>query len=126
MRRCFSPTRMPGVEPAFQAIIGGAVAIFIQGLGVFRLDAVQFGAPPEHFADPENPGAVRIVRQLAFRMVLAVYGHPFLGDHAGSQPEPKTEKVAGHGVEFQGAVCLMAMQEDRDAGNRQVGQGQGN
>jgi hypothetical protein len=44
---------------------------------------------------------------------------------AGGQPEPETEKVAGDGMQVEGAMGLGAVQEDGDAGDGDMGQGQG-
>jgi hypothetical protein len=58
---------------------------------------------------------VRVVDGFALGVVLAVDGHPFLGDHAGRQPQPEAEEVRGNRVQVQRAVRLGSVQEDRHA-----------
>ena len=43
-------------------------------------------------------------KQRNLGVVLAVDGHPFLGDHAGGQPQPETEHVRHCGVQFQATM----------------------
>jgi hypothetical protein len=57
--------------------------------------------------------------------MLAVDAGPLLGDDGGGQPQPETEKVAGDGMQVEGAMGLGAVQEDGDAGDGDMGQGQG-
>lgn len=67
---------------------------------------------------------MRIFFGIALGVVLAVDGSPFLGHLAGGQPQPETEEVRRDRVQFQSTVRLVAMQEDRHAGNGDVGQDQ--
>jgi hypothetical protein len=53
-------------------------------------------------------------------MVLAMDGDPFLGDHAGAQPQPEAEEVRWDRTQFHGPMRLRAVQEDRYRGNRDV------
>ena len=62
---------------------------------------------------------------LAFGVVLAVDGNPFLGDHAGSHPEPEAEEVHDGRMQIQAAVRLATVQEDGDGHDRDVGHYQG-
>ena len=65
---------------------------------------------------------MRVVNGLALGVVLAVNGNPFLGDHAGGEPQPETEEVADDGVQIDGAVRLRTMQENGDGSDRDVRQ----
>ena len=47
---------------------------------------------------------------------------PLPGDHAGRQPQPEAEEVAGKNVESEGMVRLCPVQVDRDGGNGYVRQ----
>jgi hypothetical protein len=62
--------------------------------------------------------------RLALGVVLAVDGRPLPGDHAGRQPQPEAEEVAGDRVKVQRPMRLVAVQEDGDAGDGDVGQAQ--
>jgi len=62
---------------------------------------------------------------LALGVVLAVDGRPLFGDHASGHPEPEAEEVGSDGVQVQGAVRLVAVQKNGDAGNGDVGEHQG-
>jgi len=65
-----------------------------------------------------------VFRGFAVGVVLAVDRRPFLGDHAGGEPQPEAEEVAGDGMQLQRAVRLVPVQEDRYCGDRDVGQAQ--
>ncbi|MNT25486.1 hypothetical protein D3C72_1610050 [compost metagenome] len=97
------------------------MAILGHGFHVLRFSAVQLGAFPEHFLDAARHGAVRIFFRIALGMVLAVDGGPLLGDLARRQPQPETEEMAGQRMQFQRPVGLVAVQVNRDAGDRDVG-----
>src|SRR6185369_3925696 len=68
--------------------------------------------------------AVRIVRRLAFGVVLAMDRSPLLGDHPGGEPEPRAEEVAHDRMHIERAMRLAAMQVDRDRGDRDLDQDQ--
>ncbi len=61
---------------------------------------------------------MRIFFRLAAGVVLAVNRHPLAGDHAGREPEPEAEEVADRGMHRQRTMRLVAVQENRDAGDR--------
>ena len=54
-------------------------------------------------------------------MMLAMNRSPLFGNHAGGEPEPKTEEMRNHWMQIQGTVCLAAMQKDGDRCNSDVG-----
>ena len=68
--------------------------------------------------------AVRVFSLLALGVVLSVNGRPFFGHLTGGHPQPKTEEVRCDGVQIQGPMRLVAVQEDGHAGNRDVGEAQ--
>jgi hypothetical protein len=68
---------------------------------------------------------VRIAFVLTFRVVLAVDGGPFLGDHAGRHPQPEAEEMRGNRMQVQRAMGRVAVQVDGDAGDGDVGHHQG-
>jgi hypothetical protein len=82
--------------------------------GHLGFSAIQLAAGQQHGLDAACDGAVRVVHGFALGVVLAVDGHPFLGHHAGGQPQPETEEVRDHRVQFQRPVRLRAVQEDGD------------
>ncbi len=47
---------------------------------------------------------------------------PLLRHHAGGQPQPEAEKVAGQRMQLERTVRLMAVQEDRDRDDGDVGE----
>ena len=53
-------------------------------------------------------------------VMLAMYRHPLLCDHARGQPQPETHGMARPGREIQRTMCLMTMQIDRDRYDGQV------
>jgi hypothetical protein len=55
--------------------------------------------------------------------MLAVDGG-LLGDHAGGQPQPETEEMAGQRMQVQRTMRLMAVQKNGDRGNGDVRQHQ--
>jgi hypothetical protein len=69
-------------------------------------------------------GAVRVFSLFALGVVLTVNGGPLFGNLARGHPQPKTEKVRYSGVQVQGAVGLVTVQKDGDAGNGDVCQAQ--
>ena len=68
---------------------------------------------------------MRVFGLLALGVVFAVNGGPLLGHLAGGQPQPKTKEVRGDRVQVQSAVRLVTVQENGNAGDGDVGQGQG-
>jgi hypothetical protein len=52
--------------------------------------------------------------------MLAVDGDPFLGDHRRGQPRPKTEEMIEQRMKIHTAVCLAAVQVQRDREDRQL------
>jgi len=120
-----APQGMGGIDVTFQPVIRGALAVAGQGFRVAGLGPVQLRPFREHLPQTPGLGAVGIFRGVAFGMVLAVNGHPFLGHHARGEPQPEPEKVGGQGPQFQGAVGLVAVEKNGDGGNGDVGQSQG-
>jgi hypothetical protein len=58
---------------------------------------------------------VRIVLRLAAGVMLAMHGHPFLGDDARAHPQPEAENVAQHRVQVEAAMSGVAVQVEGDA-----------
>jgi hypothetical protein len=54
-------------------------------------------------------------------MVFTMDGDPLLGDHACGQPQPESKKVTDDWIQSKRSVCLMAMQEDGNCGNGNMG-----
>ena len=114
---------LPGktrVKVVLNPIIGCAVAIAGQGFQVFRFLAVQLSALQQHGFDAVNVGAVWIFGLLTLGVVFAVDGGPFLRHLAGGQPKPETKKMRSDRVQIEGAVRLVAVQVDGDAGDGDV------
>ena len=66
---------------------------------------------------------MRIIRGLALGVVLAMHRDPFPRAHAGGQPEPQPEKMAHRRMQVDRPVRLVAVQVQRDRGDRDLGQG---
>src|SRR5712664_3360056 len=96
------------------------MTVALERLLVERLLDVQEHPGPQHAIDAVNLGAMRIFHGLALGVVLAVDRRPFLGDHAGGEPEPEAEKMRYQGMELKGPMRLAAMEIDRDGGDRDV------
>src|SRR3979411_273725 len=96
------------------------MTVALERLLVERLLHVQEHAGPQHAIDAVNLGAMRIFDGLALGVVLAVDRRPFLGNHAGGEPEPETEKMRNQGMQLEGAMRLATMKIDRDGGDRNV------
>ncbi|MCY1165502.1 hypothetical protein D9M73_54110 [compost metagenome] len=109
-----------GVQIAFNPVVRRAMAVLGHGFLVLAFGAIQLGTFPEHLLDAVGLRAVRVFSGLALGVVLAVNGYPFLGDLAGTQPQPETEEVRRDGVQIHCTVRLMAVQVDRHAGDRDV------
>ena len=108
------------IDIALEPVIGRAVAVAEQGFPVFGLGAVQLGALPEHGLDATRLRTVRVIHGFTLGVVLAVHRHPLLGHLASSQPKPETEEMRRNGVQFHGAMRLMAVQIKRHADNGDV------
>jgi len=90
----------------------------VSGMPEAALDQVRANTPmgrlgkPEEIADAvvflASPRSSYVTGQ-----VLAVNGGPFLGDHAGRQPQPETEEVRRNRVQLECAMRLSPVQEDR-------------
>ena len=117
--------RMRRIHIALHPIVRRALAEFLQRLGVLRLEFVEIGTLPHDLVDAEYLRAMRIFGGFAACMVLAMNRRPFLGFHAGSDPQPETEKMADDGMQIQRAMRRMPVQIDRDRRDGDVGQGEG-
>src|SRR5690606_1378629 len=100
--------------------VGRAVAETLDGVGHGGFLAVQFGAAEKYLAYAEYDGRMRIAFALDVGVMLAMNGHPLFRDHACGEPQPETEEMHDCWMEVQAAVRLVTMQEQRDAGNRDV------
>ena len=100
------------------------MAIAAEGFFVFRFFAVQLGTGEQHRANAMHMRAVRVFSLLALGVVLTVNGRLLFGHLTGGHPQPKTEEMRCDGVQIQGTVRLMAVQEDGHAGNSDVGEAQ--
>lgn len=100
------------------------MTVLFQGLFVLGLDRIQFAARQQHRFDAMRHRTVRILRRLAFGMVLSVHRHPFLGDGRGGQPQPEPKEMRRNRMQIKGTVRLRAVQEDRDRRNGDVRQDQ--
>src|SRR6185503_18574649 len=112
--------RVARVDVALDPVLRRAVTVTFHGLGVVRFLHLQHHPGPQHAVDAVNLRAVRVVLGLALGVVLAVDGSPFLGHHAGGEPQPQAEEVGRRGVQFKRAMCLIPMQIDGYRGNRDV------
>src|SRR5688572_12072286 len=110
------------VYMALDPVVGCASAVDLQRLLVPGLGLIEPDAAEQHSPDSVELRAVRVFLGFATRMVLAVDRDPLARDHAGRQPEPEPEEVADDGMQREPAVGLMAVQEDRDARDRDVRQ----
>jgi hypothetical protein len=88
------------------------------------LKDVEEHAEPQHAVDAARLRAVRIVRRLALRVVLAMDRRPLLGHHAGGEPQPKAEEVRHRRVQVERAMRLVAMQVDRHGSDRDLDENQ--
>src|SRR5206468_1424175 len=59
--------------------------------------------------------AMRIAFAVGECVMLAVTGDPLLRDDRGAEPQPEAHRYRGQAVELHGAMCLRAMEEERDA-----------
>ena len=100
------------------------MAITAESFFVFRFFALQLCTSEQDRFDAMHMRAVRVFSLLALGVVLAVNGRPLFGHLTGGHPQPKAEKMRCNRVQIQGPVRLMAVQEDGDAGNGDVGQAQ--
>src|SRR3569623_1342996 len=57
-------------------------------------------------------------------MEYAMDRHPLMGGDAGGVPLPKAENMSDGGMQIQGAMCLMAVYKNGDAGDGDVCQQQ--
>ena len=117
--------RIAGIELAFDPVVRAVLAVDAQGLGVFRLGAVQLGTFAQHGGQALDHRAVRVIDGFALGVVLAVDGRPLAGVLAGGQPQPETEEMLECRVQFQRAVRGVAVQVDGDADDGDMGHHQG-
>ena len=98
------------------------MAVFLHGLRLPRFNPIKLRSLCNDFLDAIDLRAVRVFRRLAFCVVLAVNGHPFLGYLPRGQPKPEAKKMTWNRVQIQPAMRLRAMQVDGDRCNRYVRQ----
>ena len=104
-----------GIDMALDPIVGRALAVLLQQLGILRGFLVQLDAAPQHGVDAGEARAVRILGGLAAGVVLAVDRHPLLGHHRGGQPVPEAQEVAHDRVQVHAAVGGAAVQVEGGA-----------
>jgi len=80
---------------------------------------------PEDLIDAENLRAVRVILGFSLGVVLSMHGNPFLGGHAGGHPQPETEEMTHDRMQVHSTVRLMAVQENGDTGDGNMGNNQG-
>ena len=102
------------------------MAVLFERLAVLRFVAVELGALEQHRANAARLRAVRILVGFDLGVMLTMDGHPLLRDHAGGEPQPKTKEMADGRTEIEGAMGLCAMQENRDARDRDMSHRQRN
>ena len=88
-----------GIDMALHPVGRGEVPVVFERLLVGGFLTVEFRTLPHHLADAEHLGAVRILRGLAFRVMLAMHGDPFARHHTGGHPQPEAEEMADHGMQ---------------------------
>ena len=120
-----SENRVDVWQELVEGVVRRAVAVALEGFLVARLFHIEEDAGPQNPVDAIHLRAVGIVGRFALGVVLAVNGRPFLGHLTGGHPQPETEKVCRDRVQVQCTVCRMAVQVNRDTGDRDVGQAQG-
>jgi len=76
--------------------------------------------------DAQNLRAVRVLGGFTLGVMFAMDRGPFLGHHARGEPQPETEEMADQRVQIECTVRLVAVQVDRDAGDRDMGKDKGN
>jgi len=119
------PQHRAAIDIALEPVVGRAVAIALQRVLVHGLGAVQLRTFPHHLADAARLRAMRVFLGFALGVVLAVDRRPLPGHHAGGQPQPEAEKVAGNRVQIERPMGLVTVQEDRHRGDRDVGENEG-
>ena len=99
-----------GIEMILDPVVRRAVPVPLERIGVARFLDIKKYASPQHAVDAIDLWTVRVFGRLALGMVFAVNGRPFLGSHAGRQPQPQTEEMSGQRMQIQSAMRLMAVQ----------------
>ena len=105
---------MAAVDVALDPVIRTTRAITINTLALCGGDFVRFRALPEDLLEALYLRTVRIIGCFTNRVMLAVDGCPFSGDHAGGQPQPETEKMLEHGMQIHRPVRRVTVQIHRD------------
>ncbi|MCY1366425.1 hypothetical protein D9M69_533200 [compost metagenome] len=112
------------IKIALNPVVRGAVPIPLQRCCVPGLAAIEFRTFQQHSPDAIELRAVRVFRGFAPGVVLAMDRHPLPGHHPGGQPQPEAQEMAGDGMQIEGAMGLVAVQENRDRRDGDVGQAQ--
>ena len=110
------------IDMPLKPVIRRAVTIAAQGLRVARFLDVKKHPAPQHPVDAEHLRTVRVFRRFAFGVMLAVDCRPFLGSHAGGQPQPQAKEMGWQRRQIKRAVRLMAVQENGDGSDGDVRQ----
>ena len=105
---------MAAVKIGLDPIHWSTFAILFNVLSIAGLVGVQPSTTEQHLPYAMDLWGVRITGLFAQPMMLAMYGHPFFGDHACSEPQPETHGMADPSTEIQGQMCLMTVQIYRD------------
>ena len=111
----------PGVEIAFDPVVGRAATVLGNRLRDLRFDAIELNAGQQQRLDATGLRAVRVFLGLAFGMVFAVDRHKFLGHHARGQPKPEPEEMFRDRMQVERPMGLSAVEKNRDRADRDVG-----
>ena len=100
---------------ALEPVVRRPLAILLENAGLAHRLPIVEGALEDDVAESFHQRAVRIALAVGERVVLAVAGHPFLGDDRCREPQPEPHRKRGEIMQLYAAMCLRAMQKQRDA-----------
>ena len=89
--------------------VGQGTAVCIMPNGVWAVSYTHLDVYKRQ-VDAIDLWTVRVFGRPALGTVFAVTGRPFIGSHAGRQPQPQTEAMSGQRMQVQSAMRSMAVQ----------------
>ena len=102
-------------QVALEPVVRRALAVLLEHAGLAHGLAIVEGALEQDVPEAFEERAMWIAFAIGERVVLAMAGDPLLRDDGRREPEPDTHRKRGDVVQSHAAMCLRAMEEERDA-----------
>ena len=107
-------------QMALDPVVRRSLAVFLEHAGLANGAAIVERALEDDVAQAFDQGAMRVTFTIREGVMLPMARHPFLRDDGRGEPEPEPHGEGGEIMQPNAAMCLCAMQEQRNAHIREM------